>query len=171
MRRLNYASILNAIKNYFKDQAKIIVRSYDQVSSSSENKFHDFCESLGIAWDDYYIIVENKLNMSISFDMAEALRTCKYGTLESSLEKKRVRSRLSVVLCKNHLDFKNTSIMSAEEKEALMEQYQEGNHIISEEYYGNKNLFSETLTEGTIWHPNRLRIFMYRFAFYVQKCH
>ena len=163
--RLDYASMLDAIKDSFIGPANVIVRSYDQVVSSNNNLYHDFCKSLGIAWDSDFRIPMGKNNESISFDMTEALRTCKYGGIGRSIEEKRVRNRLAVALCRKHPDPNGTTVFSPEEAAALMEQYRAENCRIEEEYYDNKRLFSDEYREGTVWHPNKLRIAKYRFAF------
>ena len=162
---LDYASNIKAIRDSFNNNANIIVRSYNQVAFSGTDIYHDFCESLGIEWDDDYKIPEIRLNESITFDMAEALRTCKYGGGVHFIEKKRVRNMLAVALSSKHKEPREITIFSPGEAEALMQQYSDGNRRISEEYCDKRSLFSEEYKERSIWKPNRLRIFMYRFAF------
>ena len=168
-RKLDYASILDAIKDSFNYEVKVIVRSYNQVASSSDNIYHDFCESLGIVWDNEFRIPEGRINEAISFDMVEALRRCSYGGIGHSLEEKRLRNRLSVALCCNHPDPQNTTIFSSQEVAAFMEKYLSGNRRIEEAFFDNRRLFPEDFKEGHIWHPNKLRIIIYRIAFMCPK--
>ena len=167
--RLDYASNLDAIKEAFKDSGKIIVRSYNQVASSSTAIYHDFCESLDIAWDSDFKIPEGKRNESISFDMVEALRKCKYGGAGHAREEKRVRNMLAVTLSSKHKDPRGMTIFLPGEAKALMEQHLEGNRRIEKEYFDNQSLFSDEFIEGSPWHPNRLRIAGYRAAFICPK--
>lgn len=161
---LNYKILLDAIQSAFGSSAKIIVRSYNQVAYSGIDIFHDFCDSLGIAWDSDYIIPKRRLNEAISFDMAEALLKVKLGKPGRSRDEKRVRKNLAVALCRNQPDPKGTTIFLPGEAESLMKQYSDGNRRISEVYFDNKNLFSEEYNEGPNWHPNKFRITWYRIV-------
>ncbi len=162
---LDYSILLDAIQSSFGPSAKIIVRSYNQVAYSGIDIFHDFCDSLGIAWDSDYIIPKRRLNESISFDMAEALLKVKLGKPGRSRGEKRVRKKLAVKLCRNHPDPKGTTIFVTGEAERLVEEFSDGNRIIEEVYFDNKKLFSDEFTTSHAWRPNRFRIAMYRIAF------
>ena len=167
---LDYKSMLDIISNSFGTSAKIIVRSYHQVDSSLECIHRDFCKTLEIPWDSDYKLPRNKINESLPFDMTEALRTCKYGMFGHSSQKdRRIRKDLASVLSKKHPDPKGTTVYLQGEAEALMERYSDGNRSIQEQYFDNKSLFSEEYNEGMLWHPNRVRIAMYRFAFICPK--
>ena len=161
---LNYNILLDAIHNSFSPSANLIVRSYNQATSSGTDIFHDFCEALGIAWDSDFRIPKTRLNPSISFDMAEALLTCKLGGAGRSTEEKMVRKSLAINLCRNHPDPKGTTFLVPGEAEALKEQYCNANHGIGPVYYDNEILWPDEFESGDVWHPNRRRIAWYRFV-------
>ena len=90
---------------------------------STENPL---CYSTG----NYYTIPEERLNEAISFDMTEALRTCKLGCPGRSVEEKGGRRRLAVMLCRNHPDSKCTTIFFPGEAESLMKKIYGGKQNI-----------------------------------------
>lgn len=162
---LDYETILDTIKKALGTSANIIVRSYNQISATSDGIFLDFCEALGIPWDRDYKVPENRINEAFSFDMIEALRKCSYGMYKPPSNKEReLRKKLAFNLCKEYPDPKGTTIFLPEEAEDLMKQYRDGNHRIEEEYMDNQRLFSDEVQEGQLWHPNRLRIAKYRIS-------
>lgn len=158
---MDYKTRLDAIRESFGSSAKIIVRSFNQIPSSSDGIYRDFCETLEIPWCDDYKLPETRLNSSLSFDMTEALRTSK---CVMDGDGGRIRRRLARQLSKRHPDPKGTTILTAREAAPLMEQYRAGNHSIEEKYFDNKILFSDEFQEGPLWHPNKLRIAWCRLA-------
>ena len=160
---LDYTIMLDAISNSFGSAAKIIVRSYNKASSSPDGIFRDFCDALEIPWDNDYKKPTSKINKSLSFDAAEAVRTCKYGMyVLGNEEKRKKRKKAIAALSSKYPDPKGTTIFMPGEAESFMKQFSEANRRIEEEYCDNKPLFSNEFNKGPIWQPNRLRIAKYR---------
>ena len=167
---LDYKKMLDTISNAFGSSAKIIVRSYNQVDSSLNGILYDFCDALEIPWDSNYKLPKRRINKALSFDMTEALRTCKYGLPgRSSKEERQMLKRLALVLSGKHSNTNDTTVFSPEEAKSLVTEYSDGNRRIAEEYCNNNSLFSGEFNEGPIWRPNRLRIAKYRAAFLCPK--
>lgn len=162
---LDYASVLDNISSSFGSSAKIIVRSYDKVMASDSDIYHDFLEALGIPWDDKYEVSEQGANRSISFDVAEAIRTLEYGRHSRGPEERRVRVKLALALSRRFPDPKGVTVYRPGEAESLMEKYREGNRRIEERYFKNEKLFGDEFPEGKTWRPDKLRIAICRAAF------
>ena len=73
----SYANILAAADRAFDGAARIVARRYDRGPFEGGDIFRDFCAACGIPWDEDYVFPENEWNRSLSFDVAEALRTFK----------------------------------------------------------------------------------------------
>ena len=62
---LDYHSVLKAMEDVFEHES-IIVRVYDRNAFTGGDIFRDFCDALGLSWNDSFVIPEN-LNQSLTF--------------------------------------------------------------------------------------------------------
>ncbi len=162
---LDYATMLDGIHDAVKTPKQIIVRAYHKAAVTHESLYHDFCEAAGIDWTPNYRIPAERKNVSISFDVAEALLTYKCRDPKRSSNNECNLCDLATTLSRQSPDINGTRILSRKETKILLEEFADGNRRIEEQYFDGKKLFPEVSEDDPVWQPNEQRIKRYRLAF------
>ncbi|MBQ9059172.1 MAG: hypothetical protein IJ125_08330 [Atopobiaceae bacterium] len=165
--QMDYASRIKCIEHALGSRGHVEVRRYDKNRFIGGDIFHDFCDAVGLAWDDDFAIPKSLENPSISNDVAAALLPFK----EVAPNRTQIRSMLkaeALSLSKQEQTGKGATLFSEEEFRSLMSHYEEGNSYIARTYFGEDELFSMEYASGGVWVPNKERIAAYRKHF--SKC-
>ncbi len=161
---MDYSKIITEIKESFGSSVNIVVRRYDRKAFIERDIFHDFCAAVNIPWSSSYIVPKKEENMSLTFDVTEAIRSL--GTIPyESYEYQRIILPLACKLSQENPDPLDMSLMTENESRSFMKAYNTGNQQISDAYLDGKPLFSTDFTVRSVWKPDVNRIDSYRCAF------
>lgn len=161
---MDYSNIIMEIKEVFRNSVNIVGRRYDRKSFLGGDIFHDFCSAAGIPWISDYNIPRKEENVSLTFDVTEAIRSL--GTIPyESYEYQRIILPLACKLSQENPDPLDMSLMTENESRSFMKAYNTGNQQISDAYLDGKPLFSTDFTVKSVWQPDFNRIDSYRCAF------
>lgn len=162
---MDYAKALSLLEGAFAGRVRVLVRRYDRAAFEGGDIYHDFCAAAGIPWDEGYAVPKWDANSSITFDVAEALRTFEATAAPNAPLRKEVLLPLARKLSERHPDPPGTSPFDEDATRALMARYQEGNALLASKHFGGQPLFSEEYGGRPVWTPDERRIAKYRKRF------
>ena len=164
-RLMDYANTVEAIERSFGNAARIVIRHYDRESFAGGDIYRDFCAACGIPWDGTYQAPAAETNISLSFDVADALRVFKDDAQPRTPLRTDILIPLARELSDHNPDAPGTTPFDEEATRTLMEPYLEGNRQLSERYFGGEPLFSSEYGGRPVWVPNEEHIAAYRVTF------
>ena len=162
---MDYSGVLAGVENAFGDRARIVLRRYDRSAFEGGDIYRDFCSAAGIEWDDTYVLPEEDANPSLTFDVAEALRTFADQVPPYTPLRRRTLVPLALRLSDENPDLPRMAPFDESTPRSLMERFLEGNRRITDDYFGGEPLFSEEYGGRPVWKPDEKRIAEYRVAF------
>ena len=156
----DYYSFIRVMEECLEIPHEIMVRIYDRNNFVGGDIYHDFCDAIGIPWNDEFVIPEKERNRSYTYDVAEALRTIRPCIPKEYI--KNVRLAAFNLSIKNP-DPKGLTPFTKEEIKEYMKQFEEGNRKIARKYFMRDQLFPDIDYDNVItWIPNEKKIKEYR---------
>ena len=163
---LHYYEFVNTVEQAFCGSCEVIVRLYDRSQFEGGDIFHDFCHAAGIPWDFEFYVSQKERNPSLSFDVAEALRSFHdVAPAKSPLRKERLIP-LALSLSQTHPDPPRMTPFSKDANRLLLKTHEEGNKKLAKQFFGREELFPAVDEEHIVWEPNQERIAEYRELFW-----
>ncbi len=111
----------------------IIVRCYEK-EQLPEGIFHDFLGVVGLKLDDSYRIPQDKVNISMNWDLIEIIRLCNIQFKDDL----RFHNFLVNSLTEINREHKkeNQRLLSPQQRRDIIEKYEESNAKVAREYFG-----------------------------------
>ena len=143
----DYDSDLMLVEEFF-GRENIALRRYAKGRLYGDDIRKDFCEALGLAWSDDFIL-DSRRNASISFDMAEVKRVV--NTSPSYADSDNFFGPLTERLAQISADGEPPSFFAPEEARAFMSLYEEGNASLADRYFDGEALFDGADSDAMPW--------------------
>ena len=134
---LNYLAVLSDIEETF-GYANMIVRVYDRKTLVEGDICHDFCNAIGIEWDDDFALPQN-LNNSLTFTAAEIKRIANSTPASMKTDNMFRSAALRVSEAAKTGKRGTLSSLSAEDYAAFLESCAEGNATVAQKYLGKED--------------------------------
>lgn len=114
----------------------IIVRCYEK-EQLSNGIFRDFLDAIGLKNDNAFQIPEDKVNISMNWDLIEIIRLCNIRFVDH----RRFHRFLVNILTKVNLEYKGKQqrLLSPQGRREIIEHFAESNARVAREYLGRKD--------------------------------
>jgi hypothetical protein len=132
---LDYFSHLQRWSEVF-GRENIMVRCYEE-EQFPKGIYHDFLETIGLTLDDRYVIPENRINESLSWDLIEILRICNTQFKEDI--------DFHTFLLENFIKInsgnrkKKQHLLSPQQRRDIIAFFEESNAKVAREYLGRSD--------------------------------
>lgn len=130
--KLDYYSVLSQWSEAF-GKENIIVRCYEK-DQLPKGIFYDFLNIFGIRPDSTYHIPENKINMSLNWDLIEVIRLCNIR-FKDDLHFHRFLLNNLALLNRDYKDGRQR-LLSPQKRRDIITLYEESNEKVAREYLG-----------------------------------
>lgn len=155
---MNYCKILRVIKSCLREADSIIVRRYDRANFIGGDIFHDFCSVTNIGWNPKFILPDKDSNQSISYDVAEVVRSFYYCGRKGSPLRDDIIIPFAYELSNKFPDDLQVTPFTNNELRLLKEKYNAGNKEVANIYLYDDWLFVPTNKYSVEWKPNQKRV-------------
>ena len=165
--REDYFSLLNCIDECIDIPHEIVVRVYDRVNFVGGDIYHDFTDAIGLPWDQEYEYPIGEQNTSISYNVAEALRSFMNVFPRNTEYRNAIVIRIARELSKFDNEPFNITPFTKKERNEYMQRYIDDNNKIAMKYCSRDVLFQNDIDNEVlpVWKPNKTRIIAYKICF------
>ena len=166
-------------KSYGRDN--FLVRKYDK-NLIKKCICRDFIESIGLEWDDRFVVPENLTNTSLSNAASEGvwLLTNIFRRINSMAPIILKLFKSDITVCElyeealsfseKHPDPKGERLLNIEERRTLLKEFEEDNRYIARTYFGEDKLFDEPENRGGTARKSKARILYAAAWILASKC-
>lgn len=141
---LDYLKVLRDIEEVFGHES-IVVRVFDRKTLIEGDICHDFCDAIGIQWDDAFEIPQD-LNLSLPFSLAEVKRIANAAPSMKKTDGHYRHIAYQATLATQSMSSELSSV-SAKEFKQLVESHRADNATVAREYVGQP--------EGDLFAPGK----------------
>ena len=155
---LHYYELIDTIERAFDGSCEAVVRLYDRTQFEGGDIFHDFCHAAGISWDSEFAIPKEKINPSLTLDVAEALRPFYNVAPPGSPLRNKLLIPLAYALSEQAPDPLEITPYKKGEATSIVQAYESDNRKLAKRFFGRDELFPTVDNNRIVWEPNLERI-------------
>ena len=159
-----YATKLDEISDYF-GKENIIVRRFQKDSWKDGSIIHDFMHEIGLEVTEEFKELEKEANLRLNKNTTEIKRIINQN-MEFTEKEISYLGKFLKIISENSIEEKPSSMLSKEETQNFLSEYEQENLRVSEEYCKDgKPLFSSEINDVPKWSPqnDEMYIDMIRF--------
>lgn len=160
-----YASKLDEIADYI-GKENIIVRRFQPDSWKDRSIIHDFMYEIGLDVTDEFIELEKEANLRLNNNTTEIKRIINQNQRFTDNEISYL-GKLLREISENNPEKKPTSMLSKEETQKILSEYEQENLRVAEEYCRDgKPLFSNEISDAAKWSPQNEEMYIDMIRFF-----
>lgn len=154
---MDYAEGIRVLRQAYGGNTEIIVRPYGGEYRGGDI-YHDFIRSLGLDWDEGFRIPEKRINPSLTYDAAEAVRRFRVQYSPDNEMVSKFILPVAFHFSRRHPDPRGLNACDRYIRRRLREIYDQGNEWIEKHCLDVAPLFSWEGTPDPEWTPHEERI-------------